>query len=116
MQESRAPSTPDPGPVLDLREQDGAVILRVRVQPRAARDGFSGPRQGAVVVRLTAPPVEGAANAALQRFLGKALGLPPSAVELLRGERGRDKLVRLAGLTAAAVRGRLRELLPAGRP
>lgn len=107
---------PDPGPILDLREQDGAVILRVRVQPRAARDGFSGPRQGAVVVRLTAPPVEGAANAALQRFLAKTLGLPPSAVELLRGERGRDKLVRLAGLTATAVRGRLRELLPAGRP
>lgn len=103
-------------PILDLREQDGALTLRVRVQPRAARDGFSGLRQGAVLVRLTAPPVEGEANAALQRFLGKALGLPPSALELLRGERGRDKLVRITGVTAAAVRRRLRELLPAGRP
>ena len=83
------------------------MILKVRVQPRSAADGFGGIRAGALVVRLTAPPVEGRANAALARFLGRALGVPPSAVEVVRGETGRDKLVRVAGLTSAAIATRL---------
>lgn len=84
------------------------MTLRVRVQPRASRDGLGGVRAGALVVRLTAPPVEGAANAALLKLLGKALGLPPSALQLLRGQSGRDKLVLARGLDAAAVRAALR--------
>lgn len=115
MREPDASSTPSASE-LDLREQDGALTLRARVQPRAARDGLAGLRQGAVVVRLTAPPVEGEANAALQRFLGRALGLPPSSIALVRGERGRDKLLRLTGVTATAVRDRLGALLPSRRP
>jgi uncharacterized protein YggU (UPF0235/DUF167 family) len=59
------------------------------------------------VVRLAAPPAEGEANAALARFLGRALDVPPSSVTILRGASGREKLLRLAGLTAAAVRSRL---------
>jgi uncharacterized protein len=55
------------------------VTLRVRVQPRASRDALAGEREGALVVRLTAPPVEGAANEALARFLGRTLGVAPSA-------------------------------------
>jgi uncharacterized protein (TIGR00251 family) len=76
----------------------------VRVQPRSASDGLGGIRQGALVVRLTAPPVEGKANAALARFLGRTLRVPPSAVEVVRGATGRDKLVRIRGLTPATVR------------
>ena len=59
------------------------------------------------MVRLTAPPVEGEANAALARFLGRLIGVPASSVELLRGASGRDKLVRIEGLTAAEVLSRL---------
>jgi uncharacterized protein YggU (UPF0235/DUF167 family) len=59
------------------------------------------------VVRLAAPPVEGEANAALARFLGRVLDVPPSSVTILRGASGREKLLRLAGLTAAAVKSRL---------
>ena len=55
---------------LDIRATDAGLTLRVRVQPRASRDALSGEREGALVVRLTAPPVEGAANEALARFLG----------------------------------------------
>lgn len=80
----------------------------MRVQPRAAREGLGGVREGALVVRLTAPPVEGAANAALLKLLGRALGLPPSALQLLRGQSGRDKLVLARGLDAAAARAALR--------
>jgi uncharacterized protein (TIGR00251 family) len=92
---------------LDLRDTDAGLTLRVRVQPRASRDAFGGEREGALVVRLTAPPVEGAANAALARVLGKALGVAPSAVRVLSGASGRNKLVHVAGVDAATARERL---------
>lgn len=60
-----------------------------------------------VAIRLQAPPVDGAANAALIRFLARRLGCPASSVRLLRGEKGRRKWVAIEGLTAAELRGRL---------
>ena len=88
---------------MDIREADGSVTVRVRVQPRASHDRVGGSRADALLVRLTAPPVEGAANQALARILGKALGVPASAVRVLHGQTGRDKLVRIEGATAARV-------------
>jgi uncharacterized protein (TIGR00251 family) len=92
---------------LDLRDTAAGLTLRVRVQPRASRDALSGEREGALVVRLTAPPVEGAANEALSRFLGKALGVAPSAVRVVSGATGRNKVVSVSGLDAATARERL---------
>jgi uncharacterized protein len=92
---------------LDLRESASGLTLRVRVQPRASRDGLAGERDGALVVRLKAPPVDGAANEALARFLGKALDVPPSAVRIVTGAVGRNKLVAIAGIDAATARARL---------
>jgi uncharacterized protein len=84
-------------------------LLRVRVQPRAPRSEIVGWRaDGALSVRVAAPPVEGQANAALAALLAGALALRPSAVTVERGARGRDKLVRVEGVTAAEVRRRLR--------
>jgi hypothetical protein len=92
---------------LDLRATDAGLTLRVRVQPRASKNALSGEREGALVVRLTAPPVEGAANEALSRFLGKTLGVAPSAVRVVSGATGRNKVVSVAGLDAATARERL---------
>jgi uncharacterized protein len=92
---------------LDLRTTGDGLTLRVRVQPRASKDALSGERAGALVVRLTAPPVEGAANEALARFLGKTLGVAPSAVRVVSGATGRNKVVSVAGLDAATARERL---------
>jgi uncharacterized protein (TIGR00251 family) len=92
---------------LDIRATGAGLTLRVRVQPRASRDALSGERDGALVVRLTAPPVEGAANEALARFLGKALGVAPSAVRVVSGATARNKLVSVAGVDAATARERL---------
>jgi len=86
--------------------------LRVRVQPRASRDALAGTREGALLVRLTAPPVDGQANAALARLLARTLGLSLSAVELVRGGSGRDKLVHLRGLDRESARQRLLAQLP----
>jgi uncharacterized protein YggU (UPF0235/DUF167 family) len=61
------------------------------------------------VVRLNAPPVDGRANEALARFLGRVLGVPPSSIALVRGASGRDKVLRIAGADAATVRARLAE-------
>ena len=92
---------------LELRDTPQGVTLRVRVQPRSSRNALGGEREGALVVRLTAPPVEGRANQALARFLADALDVAPSAVQLLRGDSGRDKLVSIAGIDAATARARL---------
>lgn len=79
----------------------------MRVQPSTSREKVGGTREGALVVKLTAPPVDGEANAALARFLARLLGVPPSAVRLVRGAAAREKLVRVAGLRAAEARARL---------
>jgi uncharacterized protein (TIGR00251 family) len=90
-------------------------MLRVRVQPRASRPGLVGARAGALLVRVAAPPVEGAANEALLRLLGRELGVAPSAIRILRGAAGREKLLSVRGLTAEAVRTRLRSALGEAR-
>jgi uncharacterized protein len=75
----------------------------VRLQPRAARDEIVGERDGTLVVRLTAPPVEGRANAALCRLVARRLGVAPSRVAVVRGAKSRDKVVGVEGLSSAEV-------------
>ena len=72
--------------------------------PRAGRTEFAGERDGALLVRLAAPPVEGAANAALVDFLATALDLPRRSIRIVSGERSRRKRVAIAGMTAEQVR------------
>jgi uncharacterized protein (TIGR00251 family) len=81
--------------------------LRVRLTPRADRDAVTGVRDGVVHARVSAPPVDGRANAALERLLAKALGVPPSRVSVVRGQGARDKVVRVDGLQAADAHERL---------
>ena len=83
------------------------ALVHVRVQPRAAREEIVGWQDDALRVRVSAPPVEGEANTAVRRLVARALGVAPSTVALVRGERSRDKLVRVAGLSLADVRARL---------
>jgi uncharacterized protein len=83
-------------------------LLRVRIQPRAARNEIVGWRaDGTLSVRVAAPPAEGRANEALAVLLATTLHLRPSAVTIAHGTRGRDKLVRVAGLTRAEIRQRV---------
>jgi uncharacterized protein YggU (UPF0235/DUF167 family) len=65
----------------------------VVVIPRAARTAVGGRREGALVVRVTAPPVEGAANEAVMQAVARALGVPSSAIAIERGQRGRRKVL-----------------------
>jgi uncharacterized protein (TIGR00251 family) len=79
----------------------------VRLQPRARRTEVAGERGGAVLVRVTAPPVDGRANAALCALLAERLGVAPSRVSVVRGATARDKVVRVEGLEPATLRAAL---------
>jgi uncharacterized protein (TIGR00251 family) len=81
----------------------GTITFRVRVQPRASRDAVGGEWEGALRVRLTAPPVDSRANEALCRLLAKYLNVSTGAVRLLSGERSRTKRVEVAGAAAAQI-------------
>jgi hypothetical protein len=74
------------------------TLLKVRVHPGASRNEIAGKREGTVIVRVTAPPVDGKANKAACRLLAETCGIPSSRVEIVRGEARRDKVVRLAGV------------------
>ena len=78
------------------RRQGAVWLLDLLVQPRAARTGLAGLHDGRLKLRLTAPPVDGAANAALVQFLADRLGLPRAAVEVASGDTGRRKTIRIA--------------------
>ena len=75
------------------------ATLRVRVQPRASREEVVGERNGALLVKLTSPPADGAANRALLRLLAKRLGLRASSIRILQGVAARDKLLLVAGVS-----------------
>jgi len=75
------------------------VELNVRVIPRAKKTAIAGERDGALVVRVSAPPVEGAANDALIAFFADALRVQRRAVQIVSGERGRKKRIAIAGVT-----------------
>jgi uncharacterized protein len=92
---------------LALAASPDGVTIPVRVAPRAGRTALDGVVEGALRVRLAAPPVEGAANRALVEFLANLLGVPKRDVAIVRGERGRQKLVQVRGLDADQVRQRL---------
>jgi len=80
------------------------VDIRVRVVPRARRNELAGERAGALLVRVTAPPVDGKANAAVCRLIARAAGVPQSRVSVVRGASARDKVVRVEGVEARALR------------
>ena len=79
------------------------LLLSVRVQPRASRQGVTGLHGDAVKVALNAPPVEGAANKALCRWLAEELQVAKGRVTIEQGDRSRDKRLRVAGVTRDAV-------------
>ena len=91
-----------------LREVPGGVSLEILVQPRASRTRVVGEHDGRLKLQLAAPPVDGEANAALVAFLADALGVRRADVTIDRGDGGRRKTVRVAGVGGAAARAALR--------
>jgi uncharacterized protein (TIGR00251 family) len=93
--------------MLNIHERDGALVVAVRVQPRASRDEVVGEMDGALKVRLQAPAVENRANDALCEYLAMLLKTPKSAVRILSGDRSRIKRIEIRGVTKLQVLGLL---------
>jgi uncharacterized protein len=90
-----------------LSQTKDGVIIAVRVVPRAGRSGIAGTRDGALLVRLNAAPVDGAANAELIEVIADAIDIPKRSISITAGERSRRKTVHVSGLSVDEVRVRL---------
>jgi len=90
-----------------LSSQSDGVLLAVKLQPRASKNEIIGPLGSELRIKVTAPPVDAAANEALLRLLADALNCPRGKVELVRGQSSRHKTIKLHGLTVQAVAGKL---------
>jgi uncharacterized protein (TIGR00251 family) len=87
------------------------VILNIRVIPRASKSAIAGTRGDALLVRLAAPPVEGAANDALVEFLARTLGQPRRHVTIVSGHKSRDKRVSIEGIGDSDLTARISAIL-----
>lgn len=83
------------------------ALLKVHITPRGSKNEITGWRGEVLCIKVTAPPVEGAANAAVLDFLADALGIRKSHVALVKGEKSREKTLKITGLTEDEVRARL---------
>jgi uncharacterized protein len=88
---------------MEITAHPDGVIFAVRVTPRASRNAIEGECQGALKVRLTAPPVDSRANDALRKLLAANLKVPASAVKIITGEKSRTKRVLIVGVARAQV-------------
>jgi uncharacterized protein (TIGR00251 family) len=93
---------------MKLALKDGAVRFEVHAKPRAKKSKVIGERGDAVEIALAAPPVDGAANEELVRFVARVLAVRQRDIELVRGESSREKLLAVTGLTVAEIEVRLR--------
>ena len=84
--------------ILQFTEKDGSLIFNVRVVPRASKSEIVGEYDGALKVRISAPPVDGAANAELIKILSKKLNVPKSAVGIIGGQTSKQKQVLINGI------------------
>lgn len=88
--------------MLRFNEEDGRLRFEVRVQPRSSRNQIIGEQEGALKIKLTAPPVDGEANQALVTFLSEILGVAKRDVQIVKGKSSRYKSVVVTGLSSAA--------------
>lgn len=90
--------------MIEISEKDGGISLSVRAVPRASRSKIVGEHDGALKIRIASPPVDGAANEELIRFLCKFTGVPRSQIDIVGGLASKSKIVRIDGIDAARFR------------
>jgi uncharacterized protein (TIGR00251 family) len=93
--------------LISIRDTPDGATFQVKVQPRARKSAIVGEVGEALKLALTAPPIEGRANQACIEFLAELLNVPRSSVTIAAGQSSRNKVIRVAGLSAEQVRERL---------
>ena len=101
----------EPSEPVAIRESPDGVSFSVHVQPRASRCGVTGIRNGAVKIRLTSPPVDGAANEQCIDLFAGLLKVHRRHVTIITGATSRHKIVRIAGISAEQITSQFREVL-----
>jgi uncharacterized protein (TIGR00251 family) len=93
--------------MIPIHDTPSGVTFAVKVHPRARKNAITGEVGDALKVALTAPPVDGKANAACIELFAKLLNVPRSSVTIASGQSSRDKVIRVSGITAQQIRDRL---------
>ena len=93
--------------MLTIRDNDAGVTFAIKIHPRAKKNAITGQIGDALKLSLTAPPIEGRANDACIEFFAKLLKVSRSSVTIASGQTGRNKVIRIAGLSAEELRKRL---------
>ena len=96
---------------MKISEVEKGVILDVKVNPRSSKNEISGFIEGVLKIKITAPPVEGAANRECIKFLAKTFNISPSSVSVIKGETSRQKRILIEGVS----RDSLFEMIPKGK-
>ncbi len=94
-------------PAPTIQEIEGGVQLRIKVQPRSAKNQLCGLQGDDIKLKLTAPPVDGAANEACLRFFAELFDIPLNRIQIVSGQTGRNKIIRVAGLNKEQVLAKL---------
>lgn len=89
---------------MNILEGDGAVTFSIRVIPRSSRTEIVGEYDGALKIKLKSPPVDGAANEELIRFLSKSLSVPKTDIEIVAGQAGRNKRISIQSVTSSRLK------------
>lgn len=97
--------------MVKITAQDNSITFAVRVQPRASQSGITGEFAGALKLRLAAPPVDGAANEELVRWLAKFFDVARAQVTLISGTTSKQKIIRVSGVQSDAARKKLTDAL-----
>ena len=90
-----------------IRDSGSGIDIRLHIQPKAACDELAGLHNGAIKLRISAPPADNAANRAVVEFFSALLKVPKSRITFLRGQKSRDKILRITGITLEDVTNRL---------
>ena len=96
--------------MIPMHETAAGVSFAIKVHPRARKNGITGVVGNALKLALTAPPLEGRANQAVIEFFAELFDIPRSSVTITSGETSRNKVIRIAGVTKAAIMARLTEI------
>lgn len=97
--------------MIKMTARDNTITFPVRVQPRASQTAIVGELDGALKLRLAAPPVDGAANEELIRWLAKFFDVPRTTIEILSGATAKQKLIRISGIQPAIAEQKLNATL-----
>ena len=102
----------EPLELISVRESADGVTFAVHVQPRASKCGVTGIVNGAVKIRLTSPPVDGAANEQCIKLFAELLKVRRQDVVIVTGESSRHKVIRISGITARQLQEIMAEKIP----